>query len=150
MYVECDRCHEKIRFHVDMRNDLSIQYGESEKEDVYFTRKRIIGSQGCFQAIDVELTFDKNRRLMDQQITGGRFISQEEYAMQDSPSIDLWTTTSNPFSSIFLNKWTGYVRLIAQNSVNFSSQNNLSWSFLSRFKENQTKIGILTAHNIAF
>jgi hypothetical protein len=86
MYVECGRCHEKIRFHVDMRNDLSIQYGETEKEDVYFTRKRIIGSQGCFQTIDVELTFDKNRRLLDQQITGGRFISQEESATQDSPS----------------------------------------------------------------
>jgi hypothetical protein len=79
VYVQCDRCQEKIRIHVDMRNDLSIQYGESEKEDVYFTRKRVIGRQGCFQAIDVELTFDRDRRLVNQQITGGRFISEEAY-----------------------------------------------------------------------
>ena len=79
IYVQCDRCQEKIRFHVDLRNDLSIQYGETEKEDVYFTRKRIIGRQGCFQAMDVELTFDKDRRLLDKQISGGRFISEEAY-----------------------------------------------------------------------
>jgi hypothetical protein len=79
VYVQCDRCQEKIRFLVNLRNDLSIQYGETEKEDAYFTRKRVIGSQGCFQAIDVELTFDKNRRLVDQQIMGGRFISEEDY-----------------------------------------------------------------------
>ena len=83
VYVQCDRCQEKIRFHVDMRNDLSIQYGESEKEDVYFTRKRVIGRQGCFQAIDVELTFDRDRRLVNQQITGGRFISEETYNAQE-------------------------------------------------------------------
>ena len=79
VYVQCERCHEKIRFLVNLRNDLSIQYGETEKEDVYFTRKRVVGSQGCFKAIDVELTFDKNRRLVDQQITGGRFISKEDF-----------------------------------------------------------------------
>lgn len=86
VYVQCDRCQEKIRFHVDMRNDLSIQYGESEKEDVYFTRKRVIGRQGCFQAIDVELTFDRDRRLVNQQITGGRFISEETYNAQEPDS----------------------------------------------------------------
>ncbi len=82
VYVQCDQCREKIRFHVDMRNDLSIQYGETEKEDIYFTRKHVIGSQGCFKAIDVELTFDKDRRLVDRQITGGQFISQEEYTAE--------------------------------------------------------------------
>jgi hypothetical protein len=82
VYVQCDRCQEKIRFHVNIRNDLSIQYGETEKEDSYFTRKCVIGSQGCFKAIDVELTFDRDRRLVDRQITGGRFISQEEYTAE--------------------------------------------------------------------
>jgi hypothetical protein len=79
VYVQCERCQEKIRFHVDMRNDLSIQYGRTEKEDIYFTRKSVVGRQGCFQAMDVELTFDKDRRLLDKQISGGRFISEEEY-----------------------------------------------------------------------
>jgi hypothetical protein len=82
VYVQCNRCQEKIRFHVDLRNDLSIQYGETEKEDVYFTRKRVIGSQRCFQAIDVELTFDKDYHLLDKQISGGRFISEEEYTAE--------------------------------------------------------------------
>ncbi|NIM94954.1 MAG: hypothetical protein GTO18_14730 [Anaerolineales bacterium] len=78
-YVQCDRCSEKIRAHVDMRNDLSIRYGDQESDDVYFTRKRIIGSQRCFTPIEVEMTFDSRRRLFDQQITGGQFITEEEF-----------------------------------------------------------------------
>ena len=84
VYVECGQCNEKLRIHVDLRNDLSIQYGETDKDDTYFTRKRIIGSTGCFTPIDVELTFNKDRRLVDQQITGGRFISEEEYTAEEA------------------------------------------------------------------
>ena len=79
IYVQCDQCGEMLRTHVNLHNDLSIRYGESERDNAYFTRKRIIGSHRCFRPIDVELTFDSKRNLLDQQIQGGRFISEEEF-----------------------------------------------------------------------
>jgi hypothetical protein len=62
-----------------MQNDLSIRYGETDAGNVYFVRKGIIGRERCFNRIEVELTFDNSKRLIDQTISGGRFISEEEY-----------------------------------------------------------------------
>ena len=61
-----------------MSNDLSINYGDKEKEDTYFCRKVIMGSGKCFQRIEVKITFDKNRNLLNREIQGGQFISEEE------------------------------------------------------------------------
>jgi len=63
LYVECDRCGEKIKVRVNLHSDLSIRYGESGDEDSYFCRKMIIGVQRCFQPIEVEMTFDRNKKL---------------------------------------------------------------------------------------
>ena len=38
----------------------------------------LVGGTGCFQRIEVELTFDKYRKLLDRQISGGEFIEAEE------------------------------------------------------------------------
>ena len=75
--VQCRRCGEVIRTRVDLRNDLSINYGESEADTTYFCRKIIIGDQGCFQQIEVELTFDKQHQVIDRQIKGGKFVEDE-------------------------------------------------------------------------
>jgi hypothetical protein len=79
LHVQCDRCAEKIRTRIDLRNDPSIRYGETDRDTIYFCRKAIMGSGRCFQQIEVELTFDARRRLIDQQIQGGKFIDEEEY-----------------------------------------------------------------------
>ena len=90
VYVQCSRCGERIRGRVDLNNDLSIDYGVEEgvdgeatppaKEPQYFCRKGLIGEGRCYQTIEIELTFDKDRRLIDQKIMGGKFITAEEYA----------------------------------------------------------------------
>lgn len=74
--VRCNRCGEIIRARIDMRNDLSINYGEGGEKSTYFCRKILIGEQQCFQRLEVELTFDHNRRLIDRQVTGGEFIDE--------------------------------------------------------------------------
>lgn len=79
LYVQCDRCGEKIRSRVDLRNDLSVHYGETDRDTIYFCRKTLMGSGRCFQQIEVELTFDGRRQLVERQIRGGRFITEEEY-----------------------------------------------------------------------
>ncbi len=79
LYVQCDRCGEKIKARVNLHNDLSIRYGEKDEGDTYFCRKMIIGNQRCYQKIEVEMTFDRDKKLMDRQISGGKFISKEEF-----------------------------------------------------------------------
>jgi hypothetical protein len=38
-----------------------------------------MGEQRCFQQIEVNLKFDNKYRIVDKQISGGQFISREEY-----------------------------------------------------------------------
>jgi hypothetical protein len=48
-------------------------------------RKGVIGSgeTRCFQTIEVRLTFDAQKRLVSREISGGAFISQEEFEAGD-------------------------------------------------------------------
>lgn len=81
LHVQCDRCGEVIRARVDMRNDLSAEYGETEGQEAgseissYFSRKVLIG-QRCYQPIEVELTFDERRQPIDRQVKGGQFVEE--------------------------------------------------------------------------
>ncbi len=72
--VQCNRCGETIRARIDLRNDLSINYGDRDEDTTYFCRKLLMGSQGCYQQIEVDLTFDANRKLVQKEIRGGKFI----------------------------------------------------------------------------
>lgn len=76
--VACNRCGERIRTRVDLRNDLSVDYGESDQDTRYYCRKVLVGSGRCFQQITVELTFDAQRQLIEQKIEGGSFIEEED------------------------------------------------------------------------
>lgn len=79
LFVQCNHCGEKIKTRVNLYNDLSIRYGEKNKKDSYFCRKVIIGADRCYRPIEVEMTFDGSKKLVDRQITGGQFISNEEF-----------------------------------------------------------------------
>lgn len=70
--VKCNRCGEIIEGHVDLHNDLSVEY-EGDQE-VYFVRKGLMGSGRCFQQIEVELKFDSNKQLLEKQVHGGQFV----------------------------------------------------------------------------
>jgi hypothetical protein len=69
--VRCNRCGEILVTRVDLRNDLSIEYGNGER---YFCRKVLIGDQRCFEKVEVQLEFNANRKLIDRQISGGEFV----------------------------------------------------------------------------
>ena len=80
IYVRCEHCGEGITTRVNLMNDLSLQYGEGGEGNTYFCRKVLMGSSSCFRKIEVSLTFDANRKLLDRQISGGKFITAEEYS----------------------------------------------------------------------
>lgn len=72
--VRCRRCGEVLTVAINLANDLSQDY----ERDVFFVRKLISGSGAnrCFQQIEVQLTFDANKRLLEREITGGIFVDE--------------------------------------------------------------------------
>ena len=71
--VKCNRCGEIIEGRVDLDNDLSLDYDSDNT--TYFFRKGLIGNNRCFQQIEVELKFDSSRQILEQNVTGGQFVS---------------------------------------------------------------------------
>jgi hypothetical protein len=75
--ARCSRCGEIIQVKVDLHNDLSIDYGENGENQTYFCRKILMAdSNRCFQHIEIELTFDLNRKLINRKIGGGEFVDE--------------------------------------------------------------------------
>ena len=80
LYVQCDRCGEKLRARVDVWNELTPEYKENSDDPIsFFCRKVLIGEKQCYQPIELKLKFDKGHRLVDQEIHGGKLIKESEY-----------------------------------------------------------------------
>ncbi len=77
-FVRCRRCREVIKARADLRNELSAEY-EGENTSGYIYRKVIMGRGRCFQQIEVKMAFDGQRRLTSREVTGGEFVTEEEY-----------------------------------------------------------------------
>jgi len=75
--VQCHRCGEIIQANINLSNDLS-EYGEGEEAGpaAYHCRKLLMGKERCFQQIEVTLTFDANRKLVEKEIVGGKFVER--------------------------------------------------------------------------
>lgn len=74
--VKCNHCGEIIQGQANMGNDLSAGNGEDADAGGFYCRKVLMGRQRCFQQIEVQLRFDKDRHLLDRQITGGQFVDE--------------------------------------------------------------------------
>ena len=79
VYVRCDKCGEAIKTRIDLSHDLTPNYSDEGRVTDYVLRKVLIGSQRCFEPIEVTLTFDAQRRVSSREIVGGQFIGREEY-----------------------------------------------------------------------
>lgn len=83
IYSQCTNCQEKFRNRIDKQHDLLQNYAETGP--AYTAHKEIIGSR-CRKVILVDLAFDPQRRLQDQSIRNGRFITREDYEGQGPSS----------------------------------------------------------------
>ncbi|NOX63216.1 MAG: hypothetical protein GXP42_14920 [Chloroflexi bacterium] len=74
--ARCDRCGEIIPVRIDLLNDLSRDFSTGH----YFVRKVAMGDGGnrCFQRVEIELTFDSDKKLIEHQVTGGEILFDEE------------------------------------------------------------------------
>ena len=79
LYVRCRRCGEAIRIRADRRYDLVSEMRDpGEAGPAYTLHKDIVGER-CFQRIAVDLAFDHRQRIVERQITGGEFLTEEQY-----------------------------------------------------------------------
>ena len=60
--VKCNHCGEIIEGHINLNNDLSMEYEEAG--NVYYVRKELMGSGKCFQRIEVEMKFSASKQVM--------------------------------------------------------------------------------------
>jgi hypothetical protein len=74
-YILPDGCDEVVRLRINSMNDLS----ETDDGGSYFTRKLVRGVK-CPRFVEVELSFDANRKLIGSDIKGGRLVDEAAYA----------------------------------------------------------------------
>ncbi len=72
LQAKCSRCGEIIPARINLNNELSAN--DTDLPGAYFCRKVLIGEKRCFQAIEIELTFNQQRKIIHRQISGGTFV----------------------------------------------------------------------------
>lgn len=77
LYVRCDNCGEKLRIRVDRGYDL-----QPDPEGGYFLRKEMMDGR-CFRLMYGELRFDRDYNILSQELSGGHFITKEEFEAQE-------------------------------------------------------------------
>lgn len=73
-YVRSNRTGEVIQVRLNRENDLSL----ADDEQGYFVRKMIVGQKG-FDRIEAEFHFDRARRFVSCDLTGGTMVEWEDY-----------------------------------------------------------------------
>jgi hypothetical protein len=77
LYLRCDRCRAGCKVRVDLLRDLENTYQDDGPQ--YILNKEAMDAK-CFRIMTIHMEFDGNRTIMAQQVTGGRFITAEEYS----------------------------------------------------------------------
>ncbi|MBO9316442.1 MAG: hypothetical protein J7456_11745 [Chloroflexus sp.] len=78
-HVRCNRCGAVVQTRINLYNDLSVEYDDREEIAGYWIRKEMMDDR-CFRLMTAELRFDRQRRLISQEVVGGQMITAEEYA----------------------------------------------------------------------
>lgn len=78
-YIRCRRSGEIIRLRLDL-NQLSPEY-EGDRVSGYYAHKTLVG-QRSFERLEAEFTFDASKRLLEKSVTGGEFVTHEDWLAQ--------------------------------------------------------------------
>ena len=71
-YVQCDRCGAVVRLRADKEYDLINEGGG------YVWHKTIVDNR-CFRPMPTVVRLNAAYEMVDHEISGGRYITQEEY-----------------------------------------------------------------------
>ncbi len=84
-YIRSRRSGEIIRLRLDL-NQLSPEY-DGDRISGYYTHKTLVG-QRSFERLEADFTFDASKRLLEKSVTGGEFVTQEDWLAQQEASRD--------------------------------------------------------------
>jgi hypothetical protein len=76
LYLRCDRCQAVCKVRVDPLRDLENTYQEDGPQ--YILTKEAMDAK-CFRIMSIHMEFDQDRHVIVQEVTGGVFITAEEY-----------------------------------------------------------------------
>lgn len=78
VYLYSNRCREPIAGRFDLMNDPSA----AEEGEGLYARKvfHTSGKGRCFGEVEVQIWLDAKRALVRHEVTGGRWLTAEEYA----------------------------------------------------------------------
>jgi len=76
LYVRCNHCKTVFGIRIDLRRDLNSTYGEGPAE---FTLRKEAMDNKCYRLIIITMEFDSARKVLQQDIQGGTFVTVEEY-----------------------------------------------------------------------
>ena len=79
-YVECANCGTRVRVRADKQHDLQNTDGG------YEWHKTIVDSR-CFRRIQTVVQLDANYQMTSHEISGGRFMTEEEYLAAEAAAI---------------------------------------------------------------
>lgn len=80
-YVKGRKCGAITRVRIDRNNELS----RDEDGDGFIVRKVIVDSQ-CYGKVEITLTFDGNFRETSREISGGEFVSHDDWLVAQTPA----------------------------------------------------------------
>lgn len=72
--VKCEKCGEEIAIKVNRRTDLQNLYLEPGEKGAAFNLKKEILGKKCPNLIRIDVDFDRNYRVVAQEISGGTFL----------------------------------------------------------------------------
>jgi hypothetical protein len=78
-FVRCDKCGEAIRIRLGRQSDLAQEFeGEGDYPTGHSVSKDVMGRK-CFKMMHLEVRYDKGYRETSRELTGGTFITRQEY-----------------------------------------------------------------------
>jgi hypothetical protein len=76
-YVRGKKCGAATKVRINKHNDLS-----RDDDDNFIVRKFVVDGV-CYGTVELELRFDQNYKELSRTITGGEFITKEEFETEE-------------------------------------------------------------------
>jgi hypothetical protein len=83
LYVKCKRCGTPLAVRVNLANDLNADY----ESGGYILHKEMMDSR-CFTLMHAEIRFDAARRIIEQKIDQGEFLTREQYEAMTNEQVN--------------------------------------------------------------
>ena len=76
IYLQDNKCGEKIEVLLRKSYDIQRVY---EDDSAYYKITKVVVCTKCYNKIKINITFDKNYKVITNYIENGKFITQDEY-----------------------------------------------------------------------